>query len=43
VGEFNKIIIYQICISNHNTIQMNNLITKVKFGGFCNLKGCESM
>jgi hypothetical protein len=32
-GEFCKIIIYKICVSNQNIIQMNNLITKAKFGG----------
>jgi hypothetical protein len=32
-GEFCKIIIYKICVSNHNIVQMYNLITKVKFGG----------
>ena len=43
-GEFCKIVVYKICVSNqyfiliHNIVHMNNLITKVKFGGFCHFE-----
>ena len=36
--EFCKTIIYKICVSNHNIVHMNNLITKVKFDDFCHFE-----
>jgi hypothetical protein len=37
-GEFCKIVIYKIFVSNQNIVHMNNLITKVKFDGFCHFE-----